>query len=154
MPINNPNIDNSNANPPFGGAAPNTWPRMTSVGAAGFQPVMNGYNRTANATWPDEVGIDEGGDGTGPGIGLNQWASVYSRSYDAGTFSLNELNLGGGNMYGWFGMARYDFPLLKNVFGKRGELFGHVTAELLDPGDYYTSDTVAYFLRWEVTARF
>jgi hypothetical protein len=61
---------------------------------------------------------------------------------------------GGGDFRGWFGMARYDFPLLKKIFGKRGDLTGHVTAELLDPGDYYTSDTIAYFLRWEVIARF
>ncbi len=66
----------------------------------------------------------------------------------------DNLGDGGGNLYGWFGMARYDFPLLKNVFGKRGELFGHVTAEVLDPGDYYTEDKWAYFLRWQVTARF
>ena len=67
-----------------------------------------------------------------------------------------EDGLGGsdGDLYGWFGMIRYDFPLLRNIFGKRGDITGHVTAEVLDPGDYYTSDTVAYFLRWEVVARF
>ncbi len=64
------------------------------------------------------------------------------------------LGGGDGNLQGWLGVARYDFPLLKNIFGKRGELFGHLTAEVLDPGDYYTEDTLAYFLRWEVTARF
>jgi hypothetical protein len=57
-------------------------------------------------------------------------------------------------MYGWFGMARYDFPLWKKIFGKRGDLSGHVTAEVLDPGDYYSSDRLAYFLRWEVVAKF
>ncbi len=67
-----------------------------------------------------------------------------------------EDGLGGGNgdLYGWFGMVRYDFPLLNMIFGNRGDLTGHVTAEVLDPGDYYTSDTVAYFLRWEVIAKF
>ena len=71
-------------------------------------------------------------------------------------YAAAENNLGGGNgdLYGWFGMTRYDFPLLKNLFGKRGDLSGHVTAEVLDPGDYYTSDKLAYFLRWEVIARF
>jgi hypothetical protein len=61
---------------------------------------------------------------------------------------------GDGNLRGWLGTIRYDFPLAKKIFGKRGELFGHVTAEVFDPGDYYTSDQVAYFLRWEVIARF
>ena len=71
-------------------------------------------------------------------------------------YTATEDNLGGGdgNLRGWLGMIRYDFPLVKNIFGKRGELFGHVTAEVLDPGDYYVSDQVAYFLRWEVNARF
>jgi hypothetical protein len=71
-------------------------------------------------------------------------------------YAATEDNLGGGdgNLRGWLGMARYDFPLAKNIFGKRGELYGHVTAEVLDPGDYYNSDRVAYFLRWEINARF
>ena len=66
-----------------------------------------------------------------------------------------EDNLGGGdgNLRGWLGMIRYDFPIFKNPKG-RGELYGHVTAEVLDPGDYYTSDQWAYFLRWEINARF
>jgi hypothetical protein len=66
----------------------------------------------------------------------------------------DELGGGDGSQYGWLGIVRYDFPLLKNVFGKRGTVTGHVTAEVLDPGDYYGSDTWAYFLRWEVVARF
>jgi len=67
-----------------------------------------------------------------------------------------EDDLGGGNgdLYGWLGVIRYDFPLFKNIFGKRGDLSGHVTAEVLDPGDYYITDKTAYFLRWEVIARF
>jgi len=60
----------------------------------------------------------------------------------------------GGTLYGWLGVARYDFPIFKGIFGKRGDLSGHVTAEVLDPGDYYESDKLAYFLRWEVVARF
>lgn len=66
----------------------------------------------------------------------------------------DDLGGGDGNLKGWLGMVRYDFPLLKNIFGKRGELYGHVTAEVLDPGDYYVEDNIAYFLRWEVNARF
>ena len=64
------------------------------------------------------------------------------------------LGTGGGDLYGWLGVVRYDFPLIKGLFGKRGDLTGHVTAEVLDPGDYYSSDTVAYFLRWELIAKF
>lgn len=73
-------------------------------------------------------------------------------------YTAEEDGLGGGdgNLRGWLGIVRYDFPLLKNIFTqkKRGELYGHVTAEVLDPGDYYTSDQCVYFLRWEVNAKF
>jgi hypothetical protein len=54
--------------------------------------------------------------------------------------------------------ARYDFPLLTGVFGKRGDVFGHVQAEVFAPADagdgYYADDEVGYFLRWEVSAKF
>lgn len=69
----------------------------------------------------------------------------------------DDLGGGGGNLRGWLGMVRYDFPLVKNIFGlasKRGELYGHVTAEVLEPGDYYASDKTAFFLRWEINAKF
>ena len=85
------------------------------------------------------------------------FAPGHKVSANAGPmFAAAEDGLGGGegDLRGWFGMARYDFPLAKNLFGKRGDLSGHLTAEVLDPGDYYTSDTVAYFLRWEVILRF
>lgn len=61
---------------------------------------------------------------------------------------------GDGNFYGWFGMIRYDFPLWRKIFGDRGDLTGHITGEVLDPGDYYNTSKAAYFLRWEIIARF
>jgi len=103
--------------------------------------------------------------------GAGYWSNLIYPHVDAGVnfapgykvssslgpmYTAVEDNLGGGdgNLRGWLGMIRYDFPLAKNLFGKRGELFGHVTAEMMDPGDYYVSDKLAYFLRWEVTAKF
>jgi len=103
--------------------------------------------------------------------GIGYWSNLIYPHVDAGVdlgpghkvssslgpmYTAVEDGLGGGdgNLRGWLGMIRYDFPLAKNIFGKRGELFGHVTAEVLDPGDYYTSDQWAYFLRWEINARF
>ena len=87
----------------------------------------------------------------------SRFANGHKVSANVGPmYAAEEDGLGGGSgdLYGWFGMCRYDFPLLKNIFGKRGDLTGHLTAEVLDPGDYYVSDTVAYFLRWEVTYAF
>lgn len=53
---------------------------------------------------------------------------------------------------------RYDFPILlapKNAHGvDRFEIFGHVMAELFNPGDYYDSSRPAWFLRWELMFSF
>ncbi len=103
--------------------------------------------------------------------GLGYWSNLIYPSASAGVdfapghkvssslgpmYTAVEDDLGGGdgNLRGWLGMIRYDFPLAKNIFGKRGELYGHVTAEALEPGDYYAGDEMMYFLRWEINARF
>jgi len=72
-------------------------------------------------------------------------------------FAAVKDGLGGddGSLYGWFLRTRYDFPLLKGfIKEKYGKLLGHVTAELLEPGDYCTSSKMAYFVRWEVSIAF
>jgi hypothetical protein len=64
---------------------------------------------------------------------------------------------GSGNFYGWQGSVIYDFPILTDLFGrddKRGNVTGRLQAEVLDPGDYYESDDIAYFLRWQIIAAF
>ncbi len=64
---------------------------------------------------------------------------------------------GSGDLYGWLGTICYDFPIMTSIFGredKRGNLTGRLQAEVLDPGDYYTTDSVAYFFRWEIIASF
>ena len=65
-------------------------------------------------------------------------------------------NLGGGNgsLYGYFWRGRYDFPIWTKIFGKRGNLMGHVTLEALEPGDYSATDKLAYLARWEVSFAF
>lgn len=59
---------------------------------------------------------------------------------------------------GFFLATRYDFPLLKGAFGKRSELYGHITGNLFIPADenkgYYLHDDYGYFLRAEITASF
>jgi hypothetical protein len=88
------------------------------------------------------------------GVGFSPGHKVKASVGPMYAASDDNLGGGGGDFYGWLGVVRYDFPLFKNIFGKRGDLSGHVTAEVLDPGDYYSSDTVSYFLRWEVVAKF
>jgi hypothetical protein len=61
----------------------------------GWTAVKNGANRAANPDYPDEVAIDEGADGT-----VNQWYSIYSKDFPAGTFTLRQADNAGQNMYG------------------------------------------------------
>lgn len=117
------------------------WPQFSEMYVYNF---IYGAGYWSNLIYPSvESGVDfQNGHRVRANVG-----PMYAAVQD-------DLGSGGGNMYGWFGMARYDFPLWKKIFGKRGDLSGHVTAEVLDPGDYYSSDRLAYFLRWEVVAKF
>ena len=66
----------------------------------GWTAVTTGWNRSGSTNVADEVGVDEGGDGVGPGVALNNWSSVYVKSVPAGTVSLFQSDTGGQNMYG------------------------------------------------------
>ena len=52
------------------------------------------------------------------------------------------------------GTLRADFTLGRNILSEKDRLFGHVIAEVLDPGDYYLVDDTAHFLRWEMSYSF
>ena len=95
--IDNRRSDGSNADPPVytDGIEPEYWySALTWVGAEEFTPVMNGLNRAGDPYVPDEVGYDEAADGD-----IDQWASVYFKQVEAGTFSTFEFGEG-INMYG------------------------------------------------------
>jgi len=87
-------IDNrlggNNADPPTFGPSAMQW-----ILDEGWLRTSNGINRTANSAVPDEVAIDEGADGT-----INQWFSVYVKTFPAGTFQLKQPDNAGQNMYG------------------------------------------------------
>jgi len=48
----------------------------------------------------EEVGVDEGGGGVGPGVSIENRSSIFRLDVPAGTTVLGEQNLGGTNMYG------------------------------------------------------
>ena len=65
----------------------------------------------------------------------------------------------GQSMYkGWLTAARYDFPLRIAPKGASGldrfTVFGHLVAEVFNPGDYFDSSRPAYFIRWEIVFKF
>ena len=82
--------NSSNADPPSFGPT-----RMQWVLDEGWTPVCTAVNRVGNTSAPDEVGVDEGSDGT-----INQYYSVYTKHYPAGTFQLKQPDNAGQNMYG------------------------------------------------------
>ena len=62
---------------------------------------------------------------------------------------------GDGRFKGYFSQARYDFPLYTfNAEGRPLEFFGHVVAELMNPGDYFETDKPGWFLRWQLDLKF
>jgi hypothetical protein len=66
-----------------------------------------------------------------------------------------EDGAGGGDERGWLGVVRADFTLAKSVVRENDKVFGHVTAEVIDPGDYYPDDMdTGYFIRWELSYAF
>ncbi len=71
--------------------------------------------------------------------------------------SVND-GLGGGDgaFKGLLSVARYQFPILlaDASKGERLEIFGHLHAELFNPGDYFATDKPAWFVRWQLDFRF
>jgi hypothetical protein len=95
--------DGSALTPPGLGSASTNMaggPFMQWVLDNGWLAVQTGYNRTENALLPDEIGIDEGGNGTGPAVSIENYNSVYYHDFAAGTFSVFEFGLANRNMYG------------------------------------------------------
>ena len=72
-------------------------------------------------------------------------------------FAAERDGMGGGNgsFKGYLSQARYDFPLYTfNAEGRPLEFFGHVVAELMNPGDYFETDRPGWFLRWQLDCKF
>jgi hypothetical protein len=90
MLIDNRLSDGDGATPPTFGAANMQW-----ILDEAWVATSNGLNRTASMAVPDEVPFDEGTDGD-----IDQYYSVYSKDYPAGTFALLQPDNGGRNMYG------------------------------------------------------
>ena len=79
----------------------------------------------------------------------------HSLSLSAGPVFADERNgAGGGRRRGDLYMAQWGFPLFKGKEGGFGRTDGHLRCEIFDPGDYYTSNSTAYYLRWEILVRF
>lgn len=91
MLIDNRTGGNGNGNPPTIGPGTGFMEWIDGT----WTPVIQAGNHYGDAAQPDEVAIDEGADG-----GINQWYSIYSKIFPAGTFQLLQANNAGQNMYG------------------------------------------------------
>ena len=95
MLIDNRLSDGDGSTPPDFSTGSMSW-----LAENGWQPVTDGLNRANDRTRSDEVGVDEGGDGAGPGAGINQWSSVYVKRVPAGVVTILPADNNGQNMYG------------------------------------------------------
>ena len=114
------------------------WPQLSEMHCYG---PLYGLGYWSNLTYPHL--------GAGANIGLHHKIDAYSGPM----FASVQDGLGGGdsNYEGWLTCLRYDFPIWKNPRGNgRGDIFGHIMGECLQPGDYYVTDKTAYFFRWEI----
>ena len=97
-------------------------------------------------------------------LGLNIGPRHRVVAYSGPIFAAVQDHLGhadgsGESMFkGVLSVLRYDVPIIlapKNAHGTdRFELFGHLMAEVFNPGDYYDTSRPAYFLRWEFNFAF
>lgn len=90
MLIDNRLQDGDGNTPPTFGLANMQW-----ILDEGWAPTITGTNHLGAFDRPDEVGIDEGQDGT-----INQFYSVYYKEFPAGVFTLRQADNAGRNMYG------------------------------------------------------
>ncbi|HOX03697.1 MAG TPA: PEP-CTERM sorting domain-containing protein [Candidatus Paceibacterota bacterium] len=90
MLIDNRLSDGDNSTPPTFDATHMQW-----ILDQGWAATANGLNRSANPAVPDEVGFDEATDND-----IDQWYSVYQKTFDAGTMTILQADNGGRNMYG------------------------------------------------------
>jgi hypothetical protein len=89
------------------------------------------------------------------GIDLGKYHRVAAMT--GPMFAMAQDGLGGGDSHfkGLLSHVRYDFPILVQKQGERGlEIFGHLYAELFNPGDYFDTDRPAWFLRWQIDFKF
>ena len=62
---------------------------------------------------------------------------------------------GGGDERGLLGTMRTDFTVRERLLTSKDKLTGHLLFEVVDPGDYYSSERhTAYFARWELMYAF
>ena len=125
------------------------WPQDSELFQYG---TLYGLGYWSNMTYPKlTLGLD---------IGPHHRLCAYTGPiFAAAQDHAGHADGSGDSMFkGELSVVRYDFPILlapKDASGfKRFEIFGHVMAELFNPGDYYDSSRPAWFLRWELMFTF
>jgi len=71
-------------------------------------------------------------------------------------FALCDNGSDDGNYRGWHFLGQYNFPIIAQPYAENRNfsLSGHIEAGALAPGDYYADSTTAYFLRFQLMAKF
>ena len=138
------------------GAAPAVHAQSKAgTGAKGTQTVLPVMNKGSGKV--EAVLLLEPTGTTGPGarwrFGNNTLDAAFG--LEAGD-SLGLLcnGPGSGDRRGTLYTARYDFPIASGLLAQSDRMYGHLLAEVLEPGDYYRVDETAYFVRWELVYSF
>jgi hypothetical protein len=69
-------------------------------------------------------------------------------------FAPEDNGPGPGDERGLLFTTRADFVITEGMLLEKDQLFGHLTLEIVDPGDYYNVDSTAHFARWELSYKF
>ena len=116
------------------------WPQYSELYVYAFDAEAAG--RWSNVTLPYLVADCKPSDGSK----LNALAGPM--------YAPEKNGPGGGNERGWLGTVRLDMDLASSLLTKKDKLSGHITVEVLDPGDYYNVRRTAHFARWELSYAF
>ena len=128
------------------------WSRCPQDSELFQNGTLYGLGYWSNVTYPKlTLGLD---------IGPHHRLAAYTGPmFAAAQDRAGHADGSGESMFkGELSAIRYDFPILLAPKDARGvdrfEIFGHVMAELFNPGDYYDSSRPAWFLRWELMFKF
>lgn len=69
-------------------------------------------------------------------------------------FAYTSDNSNGDTFRGYLAFVRYMFPLVRESKERRGAVRGVFKGEVLEAGDYYGNPDTAYYLRFEIHARY
>ena len=126
------------------------WDPMWSRGVNDSEIFLYGTHYGV-AWWSNQIFLNTSG-----GVLIGPHHAVTAASGPLFAAVKDDMGGGDGAFKGLLSHLRYDFPIWTQAVSSNRSLqiFGHIYAELFNPGDYFVTDKPAWFLRWQVEFRF